>query len=87
MRWYRSETPAATMLLSGMVALVAFTAGVVEGQKVSECPRIMDSRPLIAYNLATRQCHYSPVPRPALDLSPAELRRMANHRARMEKIK
>lgn len=87
MRWYRSETPAATMLLSGMVALCAGAAGYVEGHKHSECPRVMDSRPLIAYNLATRQCHYSPVPRPALDLSPAELRRMANHRARMEKIK
>lgn len=89
MRWYRSESPAATTLLFGVVALCAGMAGFVEGNKLGTatitCPRVMDSRPLIAYNLATKQCHYSPVPRPALELSPTELRRMANHRERMER--
>lgn len=85
----RSESPAATAMLFVAVAVVAAAAGFVEGHKVAAhhatCPRVMDSRPLIAYNLATKQCHYSPVPRPALELSPDELRRMARARERMER--
>jgi hypothetical protein len=91
MRWYRKECPSATVLLFCAVAVVAGAAGFVEGHKRGNatltCPRLMDSRPLVAYNLDTKRCHYSPIPRPALDLTPTELRRMATMRERMEKTR
>lgn len=81
----------ATVLLSSTVAVLAGAAGFVEGHKTGaatlECPRLMDSRPLVAYNLATKRCHYAPVGRPALDLSPEELRRMARTRERLERVR
>lgn len=87
----RRPSVLATVLLSGTVALIAAAAGFVEGHKMGiatrECPAFQGNRPLIAYNLTTGRCHYSPVPRPALDLSPTELRRMAKARERMERTR
>lgn len=82
------DSPFVTALYTALLLAIGFSAGITEGVKLRVCPaRLEDGRPLLGIVLATRECKYSGVPRPAVDLSPTELRRMATMRERMEKTK
>lgn len=84
----RLESPAITAALVAVVGLVFACAGFVEGTKVRQCPTALeDGRRLVRQELRPTVCHYAPPPRGLEMYSSTELRRIANGRDRMERLK
>lgn len=88
MRRRLTDSPVGGVLLAATYCCIALLVGVGMGQKLRECPAATpDGRELLGINLRTNECRYRPQPRPALNYSPEELRRMATMRSRMERTR
>lgn len=82
------HSPAAGVVFVGLLITIGYLQGTIDGRKLRDCPpQLADGRALLGRNLTTNECRYAPIPRPAVLLSPIELRRMAAARERMSRIR
>lgn len=88
MTYRKSDHPLIAFVYVTAAFILGGTIGLHHGAKVRQCPaRLADGRPLLGIVLSTNECKYSGVPRPAVELSSTELRRIAITRDRMEKVR
>ena len=82
----RIHSPAAGVVFVAALVAVGYLQGLGQGRELRECPsQLSDGRALLGINLTTNECRYAGIPRPAVELSSVELRRMAVMRDRMER--
>lgn len=85
--WYKSDRPEGGVLLALAFAavLAAWTWQYAHSEPVCP-PTTPDGRPLRGLDLRKGKytCLYAPLPRPAVELSPTELRRMARQKEIMK---
>ena len=86
--WYKRDRPEGGILLALAFAAVASAITWVEAKKEPlPCPAYtVDGRALLGIDTrgGRYECRYSPLPRPAVELSPTELRRMARQKENMQ---
>lgn len=64
-----------------------YDIGWSRGVRLRACPaQLEDGRQLLSHHLADDSCHYFPAPPLTQTHSPAELRRIASSRERMERV-